>query len=149
LVVGQFPSPQGLAQELWAARKAARRDDGESSYVFQRADRKPLDRYSPYVAVKGAARRAGVPWAGLHTLRHTCATELFNGGLNAKQVQVWLGRHSAAFTLATYVHLLSEDLPDADFLDELCPSEGVNEWSTRPTETSRDFSEAGIASSSG
>ena len=50
-------------------------------------------------------------------LRHTCATELFNRGLNAKQLQTWLGHHSAAFTLSVYVHMLSDELPDADFWD--------------------------------
>ena len=43
--------------------------------------------------------------------------------LNAKQVQMWLGHHSPAFTLATYVRLLPEDLPGADFLDSLTSSE--------------------------
>jgi Phage integrase family len=69
--------------------------------------------------LKPAARRAGVPWVGFHTLRHTCATVLFRRGLNAKQVQVWLGHHSPAFTLTVYVHLLSDDLPEADVLDGL------------------------------
>jgi hypothetical protein len=55
----------------------------------------------------------------LKTLRHTCTSILFRRGYNAKQVQVWLGHHSAAFTLATYVHLLPEDLPEPDFLDDL------------------------------
>ena len=44
---------------------------------------------------------------------------LFRSGLNAKQVQMWLGHHSPAFTLATYVHVLPDDLPDAGFLDAL------------------------------
>jgi len=44
---------------------------------------------------------------------------LFRHGLNAKQVQMWLGHHSPGFTLATYVHLLADDLPDATFLDGL------------------------------
>lgn len=42
---------------------------------------------------------------------------LFRHGLNAKQAQMWLGHHSPAFTLATYAHLLPDDLPDAGFLD--------------------------------
>jgi integrase len=42
--------------------------------------------------------------------RHTCASILFAEGRNAVQVQRWLGHHSAAFTLATYVHLLDGDL---------------------------------------
>jgi hypothetical protein len=44
---------------------------------------------------------------------------LFRHGLNAKQAQMWLGHHSPAFTLSTYVHLLPDDLPDASFLDDL------------------------------
>lgn len=47
-----------------------------------------------------------MPWVGFHTFRHTCASLLFAQGRNAVQVQRWLGHHSAAFTLATYVHLL-------------------------------------------
>jgi len=35
---------------------------------------------------------------------------LFERGANAKQVQRWLGHHSAAFTLDTYVHLLEDQL---------------------------------------
>jgi hypothetical protein len=35
---------------------------------------------------------------------------LFDRGSNAKQVQRWLGHHSAAFTLETYIRLLSDEL---------------------------------------
>jgi integrase len=82
--------------------------------------------------LKKAGRRAGVPWVGFHTFRHTCATTLFRSGLNAKQVQVWLGHHSPAFTLATYVHFLDDDLPDADFLDGVTAN--GNGVATSPTE---------------
>jgi Phage integrase family len=91
--------------------------------------------------LKKAGRRAGVPWVGFHSFHHTCATMLFRSGLNAKQVQVWLGHHSPAFTLGTYVHLLSDDLPDAGFLDALTGPEsgpGGNNGATSSTETSRD-----------
>jgi Phage integrase family len=87
--------------------------------------------------LKKAGRRAGVLWVGFHTFRHTCATLLFRNGLNAKQVQVWLGHHSPTFTLGTHVHLLSDDLPDAGFLDELTGT-GGNSGATSTTETSRD-----------
>jgi integrase len=60
---------------------------------------------------------AGVPWAGPKTLRHTAATLLFRDGWNPKQVQKFMGHHSAAFTLATYVHLLADDMPEPTFLD--------------------------------
>jgi len=44
---------------------------------------------------------------------------LFRAGWNAKQVQVVLGHHSPAFTLATYVHLIPEDLPEPKFPEVL------------------------------
>lgn len=57
-------------------------------------------------------QEAGVPWVTFHTFRHTVASLLFDQGRNPKQVQRWLGHHSAAFTLETYVHLLSDDLDE-------------------------------------
>lgn len=67
-----------------------------------------------------AAEEAGVPWAGFHAFRHTCASLLFERGANAVQVQRWLGHHSAAFTLATYVHLLDERVGEPlNLADEL------------------------------
>src|SRR6185503_19869704 len=59
--------------------------------------------------LRPAAVKAGAPWAGFHTFRHTCASLLFERGANAVQVQRWLGHHSAAFTLARYIHLLGHD----------------------------------------
>jgi hypothetical protein len=61
------------------------------------------------------------------------------GGWNAKQVQIQLGHHSPAFTLATYVHLLPGDLPDPGFLDTLTV-EGATRVATRPTENDREHS---------
>src|SRR5205814_3808873 len=95
--------------------------------------------------LKPAARKAGIGgWPGFHTFRHTCATLLFKHGLNAKQVQVWMGHHSPAFTLATYVHLLADDLPEADFLDVLT-AEGDNRVTTSPAESGRDAGSALVA----
>ncbi|HXB64908.1 MAG TPA: site-specific integrase [Solirubrobacteraceae bacterium] len=60
--------------------------------------------------LKPTREEACLEWVGFHTFRHTCATLLFAEGRNAVQVQRWLGHHSAAFTLATYVHLLDGDV---------------------------------------
>ena len=68
--------------------------------------------------IKPAARKAGVPWVSAHTFRHTCASVLFEGGKNPKQVQEWLGHHASGYTMDTYVHLLEGGLGDADFLDQ-------------------------------
>jgi integrase len=71
-----------------------------------------------------------------HTLRHTCATTLFRRGLNAKQAQLWLGHSSPSFTIATYVHLLPDDLPQVDVV-----ATGGNQVGTRPAETGRNQTE--------
>lgn len=104
-----------MAQRLWEVRKQSDRAGAiEEALVFPSGAGTPLNVANFYGRVyKPAAARAGVPWATLHTLRHTCATALFREGKNPKQVQVWLGHHSAAFTLDTYVHLLPDDLGDA------------------------------------
>ena len=46
-----------------------------------------------------ACKRAGVEWAGFHTFRHTCASLLFAGGKDVKQIQQWLGHADPGFTL--------------------------------------------------
>jgi integrase len=95
------------------------------------------------------AEELGVPWCGYHTLRHTCASLLFARGANAKQVQRWLGHHSASFTLDTYNHLLSDDLGDALALDvELADREsesGVRADGLEPTRIALPANAAGIA----
>lgn len=131
------PLSQGLAQELWRHR-AESRFPGDQDHVFSTSRGTPYRREAVYARMlKPAAERAGIPAATVHMLRHTCATRLFRAGLNAKQVQVWLGHHSPAFTLATYVHLLPDDLPDPVFFEAPGPG-GVTRVSPRPTETDRD-----------
>lgn len=41
--------------------------------------------------LKPAVESVGLDWVGFHTFRHTCASLLFAGGKEAKQVQEWLG----------------------------------------------------------
>lgn len=60
--------------------------------------------------LKPAGEKTGVAWIGFHTFRHTAASLLFAGGANVVRVQRFLGHHSPAFTLDTYIHLLDEDL---------------------------------------
>ena len=50
---------------------------------------------------------------------------------------MWLGHHSPAFTLATYVHLVADDLPDPSFLDALTTL-GGNKVATGAPEIGRD-----------
>jgi integrase len=110
-----------LARDLWAHRKTSPHKADED-LVFANRRGEPLDRVYLFNRVlKPAAENAGVPWAGFHTFRHTCLTQLLRAGLSPKQVQLWAGHHSAAFTLTTYVHLLPEDLPATDVLAVALP----------------------------
>ena len=69
-----------------------------------------------------------MPWATFHTLRHTCASLLFEAGRDVKQVSAWLGHADAAFTLRTYIHLMDGGVGDAAFLDEAVKV--GNSWAT-------------------
>ena len=126
-----IPLSLAIAEELelrWLLQ-----DDPEA-LVFPSQDGTVLDSSNLMSRVlKPAARRAGVPWAGFHTLRHTCATLLFRRGVNPKQAQVWLGQHSPAFTLAVYTHLLPDDLrADISILDGLPEAAGDHETTMPP-----------------
>ena len=98
-----------LAAELWRPRKETRACDDE--LVFTSVTGGRLDAHSLADSVfVPAAKAVDVTWLGWHGFRHTCATALFREeGATVKQVQSWLGHHSPAFTLATYIHLLPED----------------------------------------
>lgn len=108
-----IPLSKALTQALWRARQQSRGEE----FVFSSRNGGHLNPRTAFGAVRAAGTRAGVPWIGCHSLRHTCGTRLFRRGLNAKQVQVWLGHHSPAFTLASYVHIVSGDLPNPGFED--------------------------------
>lgn len=64
---------------------------------------------------KRALEACGVPCGryenGMHDLRHFFASSLLEQGVSIKAVAEWLGHTDAAFTLATYTHLMpsSED----------------------------------------
>jgi integrase len=122
-----------LSRELVDALRAHRKGSewpGEDDLVFPSLDGTPLDVSNLRRRVLDpAAEEADVAWIGFHAFRHTCATMLFAEGRNAVQVQRWLGHHSAAFTLATYVHLLDEDVGEALSL----PAQGANRVQTCPT----------------
>jgi integrase len=107
-----IPLTASVARGLWRLQR------GPDELLFTTPTGERLRRENVYRRVLApAAKTAGVEWAAFHTFRHTCASMLFAGGKNIKQVQEWLGHHSATFTLATYVHLMDDGLGDAGALD--------------------------------
>lgn len=108
----EVPLSPTLVNELRAWQKATEWPRDED-LVFPGMTGEPLNYGNVrHRVLVPTAQEAGVPWIGFHTFRHTCASMLFDQGRNAKQVQRWLGHHSASFTLDTYVHLLSDALDE-------------------------------------
>ncbi len=106
----EVPLDHVLASALRDRRRTTEWPDAENP-VFPASNGAYLDAENVRRRVlKPIREQACLPWLGFHAFRHTCATMLFAQGRNAVQVQRWLGHHSAAFTLARYVHLLDGNL---------------------------------------
>ena len=58
----------------------------------------PITPRSPFRALRGAARKAGLPQAGLHTLHHSVASVMLTRGVPLKVVSEILGHSSIAIT---------------------------------------------------
>jgi integrase len=122
-----IPLSTAMLQGLWSAQGPP------DALLFAGPRGTHMDRdWLRLSVLKPAAKAAGVPWAGFHTFRHTCASILFANGRNPNQVQMWLGHSDPGFTLRTYVHLIDDGLGDADFLDTAWVTTKVT---TRPAET--------------
>jgi integrase len=113
----RIPLSQPLAQQLAELRT----DAGEEDLVFRGPRGAPLNpNNARYRVLAPALKRARLPQAGFHALRHTCASLLIERGLSPLRLQRWMGHHSAAYTLDVYGHLIDAELaPALDLEDEL------------------------------
>lgn len=83
---------------------------GKSHALFLNTRGGPLSRQSAWAAIKQAAARAGVTKdISPHTLRHSYATHLLEGGADVRTVQELLG-HSSVTTTQIYTHVSAENL---------------------------------------
>lgn len=80
----------------------------ETSFVFTTEFGQPCDPRNALRAFKAAAKRAKVPEAGLHTLRHSGATTLLLQGVPLKVVSELWGHSSTAITGDIYGHVTDE-----------------------------------------
>jgi integrase len=65
----------------------------------------PCDPRNALRALKVAAEKAGLPHAGLHTLRHSAASVMLSSGLPLKVVSEILGHSSIAIAGDVYGHV--------------------------------------------
>ncbi|WP_125132367.1 site-specific tyrosine recombinase XerD [Microbacterium sp. 10M-3C3] len=72
----------------------------------------PLSRQSAWLVIRGAAERSGLQaHVSPHTLRHSFATHLLQGGADVRVVQELLG-HASVATTQIYTHVSVEALRD-------------------------------------
>jgi integrase len=87
---------------------------GEYRWVFDKAVTRLQEaakaKQAEEIAEKGKTITPEFPTISPHALRHTCASLAISAGANVKVVQRLLGHATAAMTLDTYGHLLSDDL---------------------------------------
>lgn len=102
------------ALETWLTKgrpKLERPDSGDRVFLTIRG--KPLSRDGVYRAVKRRARQLGLPNdVSPHTLRHTFATHLVQGGADLRAVQEMLG-HASINTTQVYTTLADDHLRSA------------------------------------
>lgn len=83
---------------------------GKSHAVFLNKRGGALSRQSAWTIIKDAASRAGVDkHISPHTLRHSFATHLLEGGADVRTVQELLG-HASVTTTQIYTHVTPENL---------------------------------------
>lgn len=106
------PAATALATYLETARSDLLAG-GESSVVFLSTRGKPMGQRSVYeVVARLLADIPGVGPLGPHTLRHTAATHLLDGGADLRSVQELLG-HASLGTTQIYTHVSNERLTQA------------------------------------
>ena len=78
---------------------------GGSPWVFPSPTGGPISPDSVLHMLHRVLKRAGLPRARFHDLRHTFATLALQNGVDIKTVSGMLGHFSAGFTLDTYAHV--------------------------------------------
>ena len=91
------------SQERLASGSEWRNDE---NWVFTDQDGSPTHPQTISNRLQKDVSTAGVPWIGLHGLRHTSATLALSAGIPLKVVSERLGHASTAITADLYQHVI-------------------------------------------
>jgi integrase len=98
-----------LLRHVHAVQEEERRLAGsawrQTGFVFTTEFGEPCDPRNAFRALRAAATKAGLPYAGLHTLRHSAASVMLTRGVPLKVVSDILGHSSIAITGDIYGHV--------------------------------------------
>jgi integrase len=98
-----------LLRDIHSTQAEERRVAGSAwraaGHVFTTEFGEPCDPRNAYRALRVAAARAGIPDAGLHTLRHSAASVMITRGVPLKVVADILAHSSIAITGDIYGHV--------------------------------------------
>ena len=98
------------AIETYLVRARPQLSRGKSPALFLNTLGKPLSRQSAWAVINQAVQRANLEKkVSPHTLRHSFATHLLQGGADVRTVQELLG-HSSVTTTQIYTHVTAESL---------------------------------------
>ncbi|APT82723.1 recombinase XerC [Corynebacterium ammoniagenes DSM 20306] len=98
------------AIEEYLVRARPQLSRGKSHALFLNTLGKPLSRQSAWAVIQQAVQRAGLDKkVSPHTLRHSFATHLLQGGADVRTVQELLG-HSSVTTTQIYTHVTADSL---------------------------------------
>lgn len=106
-----FGIPAAKALSAWlseSGRKILLKDSAQTA-IFIGARGKRIDQRLVRQVVHDAAKSAHVPDISPHSLRHSAATHMLNGGADLREVQELLG-HSSLNTTQRYTHVSIEAL---------------------------------------
>ena len=93
------------ALEAWLDEARPHLDKAGSELLFLSRSGRPLDRHRVFRMVRERAAKAGIdPSLSPHTLRHSFATHLLEGGADLRSVQELLG-HASVTTTQVYTHV--------------------------------------------
>jgi integrase len=94
-----------LSAELLAKLSPSPSEQLASRYVFPTSTGSEVDPHNFRKVFRAAAKRAGVPWATPHILRHTAGTLLAVLGTPPSEIGAYLGHaDGGVLALRTYIH---------------------------------------------